>query len=169
MDETRECTVCHQPLPATREFFYARSDRPGGLQYVCKECNKAAYNHRRGRKEWRENARRWRAAHRDEWDAYMKEWVTKNADKNAAYTRNRAARLRKAPGHHTAADVQAQRARQKGCCYWCGARVGRRYHVDHVTALSKGGSNGPENIVIACPPCNWSKYNRSPQEFGRLC
>jgi 5-methylcytosine-specific restriction endonuclease McrA len=32
-----------------------------------------------------------------------------------------------------------------------------------------GGSNGPENIVIACPHCNQSKNAKHPMDFcGRL-
>jgi 5-methylcytosine-specific restriction endonuclease McrA len=56
---------------------------------------------------------------------------------------------------------KAQRAK----CYWCGINVGNVYHVDHVIPLSRGGSNGPENIVIACPHCNLSKSNRLPHEW----
>ena len=64
----------------------------------------------------------------------------------------------------------AQRCRQHGHCYWCGSKVGQHCHVDHVIPLSKGGSNGPENIVISCVACNLRKYDKLPQEFGdRLC
>jgi 5-methylcytosine-specific restriction endonuclease McrA len=41
-----------------------------------------------------------------------------------------------------------------------------------VIPLDRGGSNGPENIVIACPECNHSKHNKLPHEWngsgGRL-
>ena len=39
-----------------------------------------------------------------------------------------------------------------------------------VIPLAKGGSNGPENIVIACAPCNLKKNAKLPHEFSdRLC
>jgi 5-methylcytosine-specific restriction endonuclease McrA len=83
---------------------------------------------------------------------------------------NRRARKRHASGTHTAADIAAQRTRQKGRCFWCQEKVGRSYHVDHVMPISRGGSNGPENIVIACASCNLSKGAKMPSEFGgRLC
>lgn len=78
---------------------------------------------------------------------------------------------RQASGTHTVADVQAQYERQKGKCYWCGVKVGDNYHVDHIHPLSRGGSNGPENLVIACPHCNESKGAKLPHEWpqgGRL-
>lgn len=46
---------------------------------------------------------------------------------------------------------------QRGKCHWCGIALGDDYHVDHVIPLVKGGSNGPENIVCSCPPCNLRK------------
>ena len=49
-------------------------------------------------------------------------------------------------------------------------KVGGDYHVDHVIPLILGGSNGPENLVIACPRCNLSKGAKMPHEFSeRLC
>jgi 5-methylcytosine-specific restriction endonuclease McrA len=72
-------------------------------------------------------------------------------------------------GTHTAADVAAQRARQRGRCYWCHEKVGKSYHVDHVMPLALGGSNGPENIVIACISCNLRKSAKHPMDWaGRL-
>ena len=40
------------------------------------------------------------------------------------------------------------------------------YHVDHVMPLSRGGSNAPENIVLACQRCkNDSKHNHTVSEW----
>lgn len=75
-----------------------------------------------------------------------------------------------ATGVHTGDDIAAQYLRQRGRCYWCGERVSKSYHVDHVIPLAKGGSNGPENLVIACPECNRRKCAKMPHEFSdRLC
>lgn len=98
-------------------------------------------------------------------------WGNKNREAKAAHSRKRKAIKRNAEGHHTGADVKAQYKRQKGRCYYCGCKVGEDYHVDHVIPLSRGGSNGPENIVIACPSCNLSKKDKLPHEWpqgGRL-
>jgi 5-methylcytosine-specific restriction endonuclease McrA len=81
----------------------------------------------------------------------------------------RRARLRGAEGHHTFDDIRAQYKSQNGRCWWCGKSVGDTYHVDHLVPLARGGSNWPNNLVIACPMCNSSKSAKLPHEFnGRL-
>ena len=83
----------------------------------------------------------------------------------------RRARKVAAGGTYSAQDVQKQHQYQKGRCYYCGQKLGKPYHVDHVIPLSRGGSNAPENIVLACSHCNLSKHNRLPHEWpegGRL-
>jgi len=83
----------------------------------------------------------------------------------------RRARQRNAEGTHTIVDIQRQYERQRGKCYYCGIKVGHKYHVDHVVPLSRGGSDGPENLVIACRSCNETKHNKLPHEWpegGRL-
>ena len=81
-----------------------------------------------------------------------------------ASNRTRRARKNTAPGIHTVQDVRQQFKRQKGKCYWCGEKL-KKYHVDHIIPLSRGGSNWPDNIVIACPTCNLSKGTKLPHEF----
>lgn len=117
------------------------------------------------------SAARWQAKHPQQRREYGRRYRQRHASACASHARNRRSRLRGAEGRHTANDVRAQYKRQKGRCYWCGDSVARSgYHVDHVVPLSLGGSNGPENIVIACPPCNLSKHAKHPMEFaGRLC
>lgn len=50
----------------------------------------------------------------------------------------------------------------KGECVYC-FRVGTTH--DHVIPLSRGGSDTPDNIVIACHSCNASKGPRTPDEW----
>ncbi|MBZ5623051.1 MAG: HNH endonuclease [Acidobacteriia bacterium] len=37
--------------------------------------------------------------------------------------------------------------------------------IDHYIPLSKGGTNFPDNIVLACWPCNNRKRAKLPSEF----
>jgi len=123
---------------------------------------------------------KWRDANKDKVTAYKRAWTEKHAEQEkrskrawkmanpeavAAQDRNRKARKRSAEGTHTAADVRSQYARQKGRCFYCGQRLTEKYHVDHVVPLAKGGGNGPENLVIACPTCNLNKAAKHPMDF----
>lgn len=122
------------------------------------------------RKEHAAHQAAYRAAHPEKEAAYSAAYRAANPDLFRAHWHNRRGRERNALGSHTAADITAQYERQKGRCYWCGEKVGRHYHVDHVTPLALGGSNGPENLVIACAFCNLSKHAKHPMDFaGQLC
>lgn len=57
------------------------------------------------------------------------------------------------------------RARDLRCVY-CGDPDGP-FHFDHRTARSKGGPNGPDNVVLACATCNLSKAGRDLEEWQR--
>jgi 5-methylcytosine-specific restriction endonuclease McrA len=130
--------------------------------------------------EWAAYRREWRIKHPNEFRTYYannvdryaalnREWRSRNKDRTAAYDNNRRSRELGNGGSHTADDIQAQYDRQNGRCFYCGRKVGDKYHRDHVIPLSKGGSNGPENLVVACPTCNLSKHDNHPMDFcGRL-
>lgn len=67
-------------------------------------------------------------------------------------------------------DEASQLKRQKHRCYYCGEKL-TEYHIDHVIPLSRGGSDGAENKVLACPKCNVRKNAKLPHEWaegGRL-
>lgn len=62
-----------------------------------------------------------------------------------------------------------------GRCYFCGTpvslneRAGRYYATrDHLMPKSRSGSNGANNVVLACMACNAMKGNMSENEFMRL-
>lgn len=75
-----------------------------------------------------------------------------------------------AKGAYTAQDVNNQMKRQHGKCYYCHIKFGngkRAYHVDHIVPLTRGGSNEPSNLVLACVSCNSSKHNKLLHEWER--
>lgn len=50
----------------------------------------------------------------------------------------------------------------KGLCFYCGGEATER---DHKIPKSRGGTDGPANIALACIPCNLSKGRLTADEF----
>jgi hypothetical protein len=50
------------------------------------------------------------------------------------------------------------KARDEAICHYCGAYTPDG-HVDHILALSRGGSDDLSNLVWSCPTCNIKKGN----------
>ncbi len=193
------CNKCKEKKPPSEFLKYSRSksglsshcrvcvkeyQREHYLANRAENRHKAKIHYAANRTRFIEKNREYSATHAAEARARTARWCEENPgrktawrkanlDKDAAYQRKRQALKRGAQGTHTAEDVARQFDAQKGMCWWCGAKLKKsgkgKYHVDHVVALSKGGSNGPENLVCSCPTCNLSKHARSPLDFaGRL-
>jgi len=168
--ETLTCRRCGLPKPATDRHFRKNPQSRYGLDALCKPCvfimGKAS---KQANLEARNAYTAWYSeTHKEEIKERSKRWYQDGGKETVkANTRNRRARLRQAEGTHTAKDIQAQYQRQKGKCYYCHEHVGRKYHVDHVIPVSRGGSNDPSNLVIACHSCNESKNDRLPHEWAR--
>jgi 5-methylcytosine-specific restriction endonuclease McrA len=113
-----------------------------------------------------ERKAKYRETHKEECAAYRRQYAVSHRQEFAAWSRERRARKLNNGGSHTPADIVAQYERQRGKCYWCHDAVGETYHVDHVMPLALGGSNGPENLVVACPRCNQSKNAKHPMDFA---
>lgn len=77
----------------------------------------------------------------------------------------RRALKRNAQGSHDRGDVEECFRVQGGRCFYCLASLVDDYHVDHMMPLSRGGSNGPENIVVSCQQCNLRKRTKTAEEF----
>ena len=193
---TKTCTKCGRALPREmfnrarrgRDGLNAQCKDCGHAYYIDHRehilacCQKWV---EKNREKSRAIKQTWREANpqkqREAQDAYVRKnpekvraandaWAKANREaylaiKRAAQHRRKARQLA-APGDHNGADVAAQYLRQGGRCYWCGDKVGKDYHVDHVIPLSRGGSNGPENLVISCAPCNLSKHDKLPHEWS---
>ena len=77
----------------------------------------------------------------------------------------RRAMLLHAEGWWTKDDVIAMYRDQRGLCLYCNIALLQGYHIDHKTPLSRGGTNWPDNLCLACPDCNRSKGASTVEEF----
>ena len=53
-------------------------------------------------------------------------------------------------------------------CVYCGSEQ-QPFEADHVLPISRGGLTTEENLVCACLPCNRSKKDKTPEEWGFVC
>lgn len=92
----------------------------------------------------------------------------------AVGTNARRARINKAGGKFTAAQIDDLYAKQRGRCAGpgCGVKLGDDFRRDHKVPLARGGSNDILNMELLCQPCNARKHAKDPiawaQENGRL-
>jgi hypothetical protein len=49
-------------------------------------------------------------------------------------------------------------------CQYCG-QVGGKLELDHITPISKGGTNEVSNLCTACRKCNRQKHDKPVEEF----
>lgn len=106
----------------------------------------------------------WYRANRERVLEYQRSYRSENPERVALYSRAKRARKAGAAGSHTTHDVAGKFDLQGGRCYYCGCEL-QDFHVDHKIPLARGGSNFPANLCCACPSCNSSKCDKTPQEF----
>ena len=77
---------------------------------------------------------------------------------------NRRARQRAAEGKITAKLYRELLHKQWNACYWCSEQMDVP-EIEHIIPLVKGGTNLPDNVVLACRPCNAQKNDKTPEEW----
>lgn len=113
----------------------------------------------------RKNHRSWREANREHLKIkFRARYAADPAPWLAACNRRRALKMN-APGSGvTAAQWQEILVVHDHRCAYCLCKS-EALTMDHVIALSRGGSDDPENIVPACASCNSSKNQKSLLEI----
>jgi 5-methylcytosine-specific restriction endonuclease McrA len=113
--------------------------------------------------------RAWYAVNKAEIAEYFRKYNKLNPENARVQKHARRARMRNAEGRYTKEDVRMLLAVQKGRCAhsWCRKSLKAAYHVDHIKALSRGGTNWPGNLQALCPSCNMSKGVRDPIDFAQ--
>lgn len=156
----KTCKQCNVPKPET-DFYVNR--------HQCKPCAI-------------ETQKKWNAGNTDSRRKYREDWHARNADRmydirkeyrqrperkaaQRVHNLTRIAREKNAEGFHTPSCIRMLMHKQNGMCARCGCDIQRRYHIDHIIPLVRGGSNWPTNLQLLCPTCNMSKGSRMPSDW----
>jgi 5-methylcytosine-specific restriction endonuclease McrA len=106
--------------------------------------------------------RAWYAANLKQERARACAWLRAHPEVRSERHRRRRALKRNAPVNDLthAQWIEIQAAQAHRCCF-CGKRCKGKMTQEHLTPLSKGGSNTTANVVAACRSCN-SKKGTNP-------
>jgi len=144
-------------LERDRQYRSANSDKRAAYALKYREIN---------REKLAEKRLQYRRAHRKEMALYLRQYRKQHPSVMRNYSHRRRARKVNAEHGGTPFDEKAQLKRQKSRCYYCGEKL-TKYHVEHCVPLSRGGSDHPDNKVLACPSCNMSKNAKLPHEWSK--
>lgn len=159
----KRCTICDELKPATTKHFWLK-----GRSSWCIPCTRIKHKQQYlNAKESRQQKHAlYRIANREHYLELQRRWRKENPDRIRVASQRRRARKQKNGGNFTAQDIKEKFSKQKGQCYYCNCKLDK-YHIDHVIPVSKGGSNNPDNLVLACPTCNRSKGAKLPHEWAK--
>ena len=113
----------------------------------------------------RERWQRFYESHKDIHKERCNDWIRRNPLKRRESAERRRARELSAEGNFTTDDVNRIFEEQGGLCAYCRRSIADGFHIDHAIPLSRGGSNWPSNLRLACQPCNQSKFTKTDAEF----
>jgi hypothetical protein len=57
--------------------------------------------------------------------------------------------------------VEARAGQRCEYCLMHQSLQGATFHIEHINPSSRGGSDNPDNLALACPRCNLLKSNRT--------
>lgn len=180
MSDLKTCRVCNELKP--RGEYYPRHEMPDGLRSECKECTKArsAKSQRARKKERRTYMQDYGVKNRKKLNKQARERARKNKrylyfreyrQENLEQVRANEERYRRRNRHKEAARRHKRRVMpiddtaveyiailQKDVCSYCGNSGGT---IDHIVAITEGGTNDWDNLTAACLSCNSSKKTES--------
>ena len=97
------------------------------------------------------------------------EWYKRTIAKRRIYARINSHKRRvliQTGGNHTEEEIALLRKQQGNKCNACHRSLTKRFEIDHIMPVSRGGTNSIENLELLCRRCNRSKGDMLPEEWA---
>jgi len=121
------------------------------------------------RKENSEKIANYNFKHKARRSELTKIWKKENPERHKIHQKvgahNKRARLKKIGGKLSTKIILKMLHDQWGLCYWCGEDILKKYEVEHIIPISRGGDNSKDNVALSCRACNAQKNNKLPEEW----
>lgn len=143
----------------SRKWYAANKERAAerGRQYRLKNCAAILARKLEYRKA---NAEKIRAKARKYYEDFPDRVL-----KNVSLRRTKTV-VNKTVGDAIRAVYRMAKSGEVFSCFYCGVKIsGKEIHIDHIIPVSRGGVHHPDNLCLACVPCNRSKYNKLIAEW----
>jgi 5-methylcytosine-specific restriction endonuclease McrA len=157
----KACTKCWEIKPF--EEFPLHAVTSDGRGSNCKECMRTYYrekarNNEEHRLKLNENAREWHRENRVYATANQRAWRQRNPEAQKAIM-DRSSHIRRANLSLVESDrtitLELLYERDEGICQICEEPCPQEHaSIDHITAVSKGGSHTWDNVQLAHRLCN---------------
>lgn len=149
--------------------IHGEKRRKYSQEYRKNNPEKAKESNKKSRLKHPERVLRNKREYAEKYPDYQKNRRRKSPDKFRIYGRIKRqeyrARKRNAEGKYSPEIVASMYNEQEGRCAYCGITLHDEFHVDHILALIRGGTNLQSNLVIACAHCNQSKREKTLNEW----
>ena len=109
------------------------------------------------REKRRQEGRKYYADHKEEMKVKLLAWRRRNKAKTVQQVLNRYYKTKGNGGTHTLEEWNKLKKRYLYRCAICKKK--KKLTRDHITPISKGGTNDIGNIQPLCRPCNSKKFN----------
>jgi hypothetical protein len=107
----------------------------------------------------------WRATNREQADAIVRSWLSKNPGAKKEYHAKRRAQLRGCLPALTEQELKQIKAIYR-LRTLLSRNSGVEYHVDHRIPISRGGLHHPDNLWVIPATENLRKHNKLPEELA---
>jgi hypothetical protein len=162
------CPTCR--LEKNANEFGTNTQSKDGLRNECRDCRNVKARRRYATDPDFRESESIRAAQiyikdRDRLLNRSKKWSKDNPEKKIGQRHRRVARLHGQIIFDVPINfIEILRERQNNMCAYCSIES-EKLTVEHMLPISRGGKHRMDNIVLACTTCNFSKHNKTLEEW----